>query len=326
MTLEERMEAYKRDVAHLSEREKAIAEVDIWRMVVEEKIHVIDGRRYMRRDWLRDMLGVPIKESERRQAIFNVGAIAEPIWHEIEHNEMHPQSAAYVLSDAKRISGQERIPLEAAITQALEDYNARPLIYRLDGLIVRKREVSPKGSPRPRSLGIRAAKAKGPSHEPSHKDASLFSRIRKEVLEHVENKLSHSPAFVADSIANNFTIGLKVLMDELRRDVKNAMHLDSGFLNMTSSDRKRVLAACHTLGVPPPKVDRPVNLTLARQNWRRLAMQYHPDKDPTTAAMFLKVNDAHDTLKKYNAKIQKKESTDGNADGDTGSADVETAQ
>lgn len=325
MTLEEMVEAYKNDVRTLTERGKAVREKALWEACMREGAHRSGERKHMRREWLRDVVGVPIKESERRQSLLSVGSAAEPIWEEIEHRNLHPQSASVMLTIAKVFAHDENIPMREAVPRAVASYNARPITIMVDGMVVKKRELSPRGSPRPRAAGIRS---KRKQEKPATEEAPFLNQVRKQLLEHVESQLKHSPPFVADLLTRNFRVGLSVLFDDLRRGLKKAIEQDASYVNTASAERKRVVAACHTLNVPVPRVGKPVDLKAALLNRRRLAFEYHVDRhggDTSTAHLYIEVNNAYDTLEKYNEQFDKKEIPNGDP-GAGGGSDVEAPQ
>jgi hypothetical protein len=72
--------------------------------------------------------------------------------------------------------------------------------------------------------------------------------------------------------------------------------------------RRRMLDACDTLRVPPPAMDQPVDLEVAKKNKRHASRLYHPDAHgggtEHTRSLFEAAIEAYDILEQYNQTLR----------------------
>lgn len=300
----------------LSDQEKASIEHE----VVQTGLSLgVTGKNA--REWVCTFLGTDRYTYTARATLWNAGEAANPLWERVNAKQMLLSTATDLLRAAKQAVMKSSLTIDEGVRAAIEQYDARPYITWVNGIPLRK------GAPRRRTseeLKKGPKKLPGPRRLPDDPDAAFVAELRAKVLEYVRKRLSHSPAVVADKIAREFTTNFRVVMDALRRNLREAV-LEDATLALRAKVFKRgdIIDACYTLHIDPPPEDAPADVKQARANYVALARAYHPDAndgDETKRPKYEAVCSAYALLKKYNEHLAKKETPNGStaAGGDSG--------
>jgi hypothetical protein len=226
--------------------------------------------------------------------------MTDPLWQRVDAGQLLVNSAAKIVGDAKRIAVDKGIPLDEAMKKALADYDRLPFLRWISGVPVRVGKPAPKGKGVKRKVPRVLASTEDP-------DTAFAAQIRAQVVGYVKGRLRHAPPVVIDKVTRDFVVTLKVMMGELKRNMKEAASVDETLARRSNMSRAEVVEACRALHIDPPLRDgHPVDIAIARTRYHAMAREYHPDRhdgDETKRPKYEAVCSAWALVKKYNEQI-----------------------
>jgi len=220
-------------------------------------------------------------EIRQRNALWSAGDIAAPLWARLDRKTLTLAEAVRYLRQAERERKQTRGNVSARLAQLL-------------GASVTVLHPTPTDVTTP---------------PPMDRDAFL-SGVRALVGAYAAHALGDRDAPSAARIRKTLEADIALAVSEFHKRTRSqAPSLDSV---IAAVPRKRLVEACRTLSMDPPRVGKPVDAAHAKRQYRALARLFHPDvsTEPNAAEVFGNVTDAYKTIDEYNLSLES-ESSDG---------------
>jgi len=294
MTADELIAKYKPLWDTLSEREKGLAEKEIW-----EACDRSVRKRWRRRNYLAVNISRTEAQVQVRETLINAGEVAEDLWRRIDAGTILPRTAQKLLCRAKERAGKGET-LQSAVDQLLAVYDSLPVVKTADGREFRRR--NPSDLPRPEHP---KPKKRGKKDEDSRR--FVFTQIRELVGTYMADRFEGLDPIMAERLWMDFGKQLNALLNEFQGRVYRHAKSERETQNLLAQISRRVLIeACHTLRMDPPRVGAPVNMTIAKRQKRTLARVYHPDAnagDHSMTSQYDEVVKAFDLIEQYNRQI-----------------------
>ena len=229
---------------------------------------------------LSKILNASIYEISLRHSIWRLGAAGAPIWRELER-QMTLGESRRIIQRAKRRAKREG-KLSDAIVKEVN-------IFTDPGGM---RPKAKKGRP-PGKIGT-----DGESRD-------FWSSMRSAAVERFEEQLGEDfPHMERQRMIQNFLSDLDTVFRDHRARIKRAATSQE---ERRQISRRDLRSACQILNVPIPRVGRLPDMKAAKNKFRKLAREYHPDKnagDEATSQLFNEVVEAWETLQSYKENMR----------------------
>lgn len=289
--LDELVKKYKDNEGTLSHREKFDLEDKIWALATPDIRKIT-----LRREWLRDKLGVAVRESEIRHTLHNSGKLVDKLWSRVESKDMTLMSAVALLTKAKRAaSSKEEIP--AILDRLLEQYDNAPISgMTKDGVTIKKKFVPVMDDPDSKLRLGKTGKA-------------FYHNIRVLVGNYVDESLRDADDLVRSKIKTDVEVEIHSLVDSVRALIGNSKKSGGKIsIRREKVSRNRMEACCQLLRVEIPKRGDLPDVEAASRMKRRFARVYHPDvagDSPILREKYEQVLQAFNDIKTYAEEMAK---------------------
>jgi len=270
---------------------KARVEERLWRMRDSDEHH---SSGVERRNWLSKILKITDSTTliERRRALLHA---PKELWNWIDNKKVPFSVALQLWRDAKHQASIQNTDAEFILMQLLDKYEHAPKITNKDGVVRRQHRTHSRhldgkkvanGDVKNKWLPIRDAIGT----LISERFESLSEEQRSDLVSWLEREV-------------------KSLISEFDNKVTRLRDAEAG----VEINRKQVLDACRTLSMDPPKSGKPVDISLAKKQKKRIARLYHPDVAPAGAVevhqqSYRAVFVAYSLIEQYNRNFNEKES------------------
>lgn len=288
------IEKYKGVVEQMPERERAQVEREIWDATPRSV-----RRTCYRREFLSKHLGGTQQRVQIREALFNAGDAATPLWKRIDDLSMTPSTALRLIREAVERYKTKGETLAQAIEALLEEHDSLPIARTADGRVFRRRNPSQ----------IRATTAPPPKKKKKGKDESekdILNGIRALVSKYLERKLENVDPITVEILLRGFTSEMNGLLYEFKNKIRTVQIRSQEEAAVTREiSRREMTKACAILQVKPPKKDAMPDLARAKKNKRQFARNMHPDMrdgSDVMAERFDEIIKAYNVLEEYVAK------------------------
>jgi hypothetical protein len=264
-------------------REKALIESQIWDLVPQSD-RVKGGIGVC----LSQLLTTMSRHITLRHTILLSGSDADAMWPLLD-DDMPIDTAARILTVAKRRATKDRIGLAAAIQNELEEYMSLSISAKTrNGKVVRRRATSRLRKPE-ESRSI-------PSDSPQSQ--SFWNQLRSMVSDHVNGLLADCDPMLADRLRKDLEVDLNAVITVFQDRI---CRLKSG--SVVKIKRSDLVEACRVLGMDPPAPGKSVPPDVAKRQWRTSAKVYHPDAhngNENTRPLFEAAKNAYELIEMYN--------------------------
>jgi hypothetical protein len=236
-----------------------------------------------------------------RSNLLSAGEWVDSLWLKVHDGKM-PIRVAYKLAlRAKKLAKDNGLEQDVALTNVLESYYADTYEAR-----------SPKGGttrrkmPRPREdqpLDYIDPDTWDPDVENSRKFRSLLNTLTTAFVDHRLEELDES---VKRDLVRDFEFEVRVTYEDLLRKI-SGFRKELGMTGMDTITFSTAKQACEVLGVEPPKKSEQVDAITARRAHRKLASQFHPDRNGGSeklVAQYQAVNEAWEVIQQYNEQLE----------------------
>lgn len=284
-----------------TEREKARVEDSIFATSTPEE-RATCGRQARQAFVRRVLASGGITELEGivrlRAGLYSAGPAADPLWARIESGEFSPRIAYKRLARARLRAKTERINLSEAVHKFLADYDRLPKRRTPNGRLI--------GFANPgaftRAKLARKSQAKTPNR-------IFWFKMRELLHGHIMERLGPVDAAIADSLLNEFSAELATIIELLQGKIQRKREmLAAGNGITTIVRRQKLIEACNTLGMDPPRPGLRVDMTLAKSRKRVLAKAYHPDiAGDVTRSQYEAVLGAYTVVEEYDEAFTAKQ-------------------
>lgn len=248
-----------------------------------------------RRTWLPRIVGtaMPQRNIELRATLDAAGAAAIPLWERVDNGgstSIGIHTAARLLREARERALRTKTTLALSVLHGLAEFDAAPMVTRsAGGHVVRRIVREPDAKP------LRAS-----TRMPHDAAGRFWSSLREQATEYLIAQFTESnpdaDPIVVERLVSEFARDLKVLTDEHQGKIKRAIGSNHG----AEIKRARMISACRTLSIDPPKPGKRVDLGLANKRKKMLARAYHPDSGTGATDQYQAVLDAYAVLEQYN--------------------------
>jgi hypothetical protein len=281
-----------RHKASTSERERAEIERDLW----DNHSTAGDRAEFVREKWLAELTGAVGNKIGIRQTLLNAGPDIDAIWARIDRDKMPLRTAWGQLKNAEEYAAEAKTGLAKGVEIALAEYDSWPMARTKDGQLYRRRPPYSLRRPRKRRA---VATPDG--------DKKFWTEIKRQVSTFMGERLGNVDHLTASQIQGDFAIRLQTLCDEFgskinlaRRRAQNAADTDAAVIKFAA-----VRQACGVLAIDPPgRNGERVDLDRANRNKKKLAVQYHPDRNPNGQDRYNEVIEAFTTIEAYNDQLK----------------------
>lgn len=281
------------------QRELAIIERRAW--VLEKLEYQERGDRVpLREKWFESIGANAQITAMVRSNLLAAGEWVSPLW-DMVHESKIPLRPAYKLSlKAKKISQSKSIELSDALNEVIADYYCEDTYEAKGpkGIPVRRRRPQIKEVP----IEVVDPKEWDPDVDDSKKFRALLHTLTKTF---VDNRLSVLEDSVRKDLIRDFEFEIRVIYEDLLKKI-NTHRRDLGMsLDIITFGTAR--QACEVLGVVVPKKGWRVDAIAARRAHRKLAAQYHPDRNGGSdrlVAQYQAVNEAWEVIQNYNEQLE----------------------
>ncbi len=242
-----------------TQRERAQIEYELWyRAPRSERKRITD--KYRSQHWVADQLGVASNnEVAMRMLLHPHGDAIGALWARVE-GDMPLGTAYRLLRDAQK-ARHVREPLELAVQRVLDDYDQRGVVRSgQDGKVYRVHKRS--------SLNGR---------EDRKSSDTFWDKMRDLIATYLDERLTGLDEAVVARERERFESELKVLFDSATSRFRRLRSESNTGLSITVA-RRALREACDVLRLDPPTVVNPAFMKQARQRFRSLAKEYHPDR------------------------------------------------
>ena len=259
------------------------------RAEIEQRIYELapkDVRRKGCARWASSVLSIPINSAEKRTELRLAGSLAEPLWERIDGPEMMVlEAASRLLARARLRAIAEGVQEPEAMRRELAEYDTW-LLVKTDNGTFRKRPQ------RPRGMGHRSPGG-GASRE---RWAAVRAAIRRVVdVELSDVASAHARGNLRAQLESEVSTLVDLFMSRIRA-ARRTSSLDDTPVAGVLPDRKAIRDACQLLSVDAPAAGESIGhitYAQAKKNFRRLAMEYHPDR-----------NSNEGTVERYQAVVE----------------------
>jgi len=281
----------------MSEKERASLEAQIWSLIPKPE-RPPGGLG----DYMHARFGAQTTYALCRQQLLRAGPCVEELWIRVAAGM--PLNTA--ISVFRSVKGSEDVA--DAISKALRTYDTTGYEARsADGKVTRRRKPS-----RLRKPGDLA-----PASEVAH-DRTFWKSLRSMMSEYVNSRLAGCDPMDVDKLLRRFEVDLNLLITDFQDKISD---VPKRGIEILSVSRQALIAACRTLGMDPPRPNKPVDMKLASLQKKRYARVYHPDVhggSEATRGQFESVMQAYKVLEQYNDFLPVVRKTEKPHDADAG--------
>lgn len=250
-----------------------------------------------------------------RRAKGNVSAL----WEEIDSNKIVTSVAYRIFRQARKICGETSQPIDAVLSELLTEYHALPIRVGKDGRThhirsqysLQKSKRTPEGT-NPRSTknanGHSTKNTNGHSTKNGKEESSrtFWFKIRSAMADLAALQLKGVEPHIAEKLIKELEGDVAILIENFGVQVRKYKNQGSLSEIRKAISRKRVLDACNTLGMNPPKPDKLVDEVLAKKRWKISARTFHPDANGGKEHLrpqYQAVMEAYKLLLEYNEQL-----------------------
>lgn len=242
-------------------------------------------------EYLSPILTVSQYSISARCYLFGAGDIAAPLWDHID-NGMTLSGAVSLLKRARAIAKKNNTPTADPLARLLEDLDS--------GVQVRKLPGGKIARARPRSSLRSSLPGQAPAPSPDDKKSQTFwDTLRSHIGEHVDSVLSGIDEITSDGLKRSFEADLRVVFDDFQTRLSVAKRSHS--IRSVSVSRSKLIDACRTLCLDPPRVGEKIDMNLVNRQRKKLARVYHPDVvgNNATVDQYRSIMDAYQVIQTY---------------------------
>lgn len=293
---------YRQERDSLTEKEKAVRERALWAMADPET-----RKAEPRREFLRRILSEELYAIQLRHTILNGGDAADAVWRRIDDRQMTLKSASIIVLKARKaVDISQSKDMVAAISEQLSIYDALPVVRYLNGIPYRSgaigKNVSKSTIPSPTSTPVPFVKLD------QGRNREFWIQFRASLTDYLDKQCDGIDASSKELLKREFETDMKVLIDQFLATVRREQGKGKAQAELvaTAISRNKVLAACGTLHMDPPRANCDVDMDKARRQKKLLARAYHPDSnggDETTQGKYIAVIQAFQTLETYSEQF-----------------------
>jgi hypothetical protein len=259
-----------------SERERAALEAQIWGQTPKAERPKGGIGHYFHDHYKSSVYSVA-----NRHILYNAGPAIDPIWERIDKN-MPLNTAVTIFRRAKLYVQNTGVSLSEAISRKLREYDSIGHVTVVQGKVIRRRNPT-----------------RVSSHDGDFKKSDeykvFWNNLRKSFYDFLNHRLSGCDPLEVERIQKIFEVDLDMTVSNLQNLVSRA----KGQKLIPKISRGKLIEACYTLGMDPPRVGKNVDIKKISKQWRIHARQYHPDVNPNASAQFEAAKIAYELLKEY---------------------------
>ena len=290
----------------LSEFERARLEALMWQSVSAEERRTTLFKHRGQSEYISKILGVSEYEVAARRFLYLGGASSQTLWNSISNDKMPLAAARRILREAKNFKIDDRQTIESLIADKIAEYKKLDPYFNKDTGRIHRRQKPVGNIQRKDEFKIvktKTRKRKGNSNK-SH---DLWKDIRATITKLVSSQLKEVDDSVADLLRNELEGDLRSLIDSFGPKIKRAKENGSAREIGRKITRTKLLEACSTLVMNPPKPGKEVDLILAKKRYRSRAALFHPDKrgaHAETLPEWHALNEAFNFVNDYNDQLK----------------------
>lgn len=283
-SLEELTQLY---ALQMTERERAEIEAQIWGLIPKA-----DRPKSGIDEYIASKFGGSRYAISGRHFLYRAGRHADALWKRIESG-MPLNSAVTILRRSRETARLKNLTIDDALTAELEKYDTTGYEVRSpDGKVIRRTKPSRLPTPEDSS---------GPH---SAEGREFWNAIRRMFGDYLNTRLASCDPMELDSIRRTVESDLNVLLADMQKMISRASR---GAMPVAIVARQVVVQACHTLGMDPPGVGKPVDMQKAKQQRKLYLRQYHPDVhggSEATRPLYEATNEAFRIIEQYNENLR----------------------
>ncbi len=226
-------------------------------------------------------------EIRQRNALWLAGATAAPLWSRLERGVLTLGEAVRYLRQAERERKQTRGDVPARLAQLLD----------IEATSLRSERASDRDASVPPPIGREA----------------FLAGVRTLVGAYAAHALAGHDAPSAARLRRTLEADIATAVTAFHATVRHASKSDLDTHVITGVSRRRLVDACRTLSMDPPRVAHAADALRAKKQYRALARLFHPDVPgaPANAAeVFANASAAYKTITDYNLSLESGPSDD----------------
>jgi hypothetical protein len=273
-----------------TEQQKALVCRQAWDLVLSGPHEKVEAR-----DWLaKEFPDLGPYQHELRLIVLN-NPNASVLWDRIDGPEKMLVGTACSLLRKARKQGK-------SLTEVLAEYDMLPWKHLADGTKFRCASAGRHSQKKVAPATLAAPRTKlSAAHAGWSKFRAFGEQFMNELLEGM---------VLTDADRAALQERLDVVMSQAQAEMKLAVKRLREHSNLVKgtrevASRSKVVAACRSLAIDPPKPGQPADLDQARKQKRRLARAFHPDTNDgvTDLGGYQTTLAAYDTLEEYNQTL-----------------------
>lgn len=273
---------YKSKAASLTELEKANFEERVSQAATLARTRKSGEDR---NEFLTKILGVQRYDATNRQGLRGRGPKVDPLWERVQRDSMPVTTAVQLARKAESIAFNRHMDFSVALTEVLEEYDAKPGLMALPtGKFLKRAGNRKRGEiktsvpqllPPPPSIDISAI--------PVAKNSRDVWRVIRQMMESTlrERMRGCDPIFM-ETLVRDFSVDLYALVETYQGRI-NRMGSNMRGENLIPSGKEMSVVndACRALNLEEIEVIGDIlDIIRARKNAKAFLAKFHPDKNP----------------------------------------------